>query len=59
MIDNKDLQNVLNAIGAVIEISAFIYRTMMKNGFPEDESYTVAHDFILERLSPNSDEQDE
>lgn len=57
--DNKELQAAINALGAMIEIAAFVYKTMMHYGFPQDEAYSVAHDYILKQLCPEKEENTE
>lgn len=59
MMNNKELQAAINALGAMIEIATFMYKTMMHYGFPQDEAYSVAHDFILTKLCPEEKENTE
>ena len=48
-----DLENILTTIGAMIEISYFIYEQMEKEGFTADQAFETAQKFILQTL-PNA-----
>ena len=38
------------ALGALCEISGFMYKQLILNGFPEERAYTIAAEYILTTL---------
>lgn len=47
---NKQIEDVLNAIGAVIEISRFIFIKMQEEGYAYDEAFNTAQEYIFQSL---------
>ena len=52
---NNTLDETLTAIGAIIELAAFIRDTMIKNGFAESDAVQTAQEFILLKLDPDGE----
>ena len=51
----------IDALGALCEIAGFMYRQLIKNGFPEERAYNIAAEYILNTLIviKQEDETDE
>lgn len=50
---NNELIDVLNAVGAIIEISRFVYVQMIKQGFTKAQAFQTAQKIILQAMPSN------
>lgn len=48
---NEEVEKKITAIGAVIEISRFIFDKMQKEGYTYDESFQTAQKYLLQQLT--------
>ena len=46
-----EVENTITAIGAIIEISRFMYKKMKEEGYSHDEAFKTAQCFILMSLN--------
>jgi hypothetical protein len=55
-----EVEKAITAVGAIIEISRFIFTKMIEEGFSYDEAFKTAQCFILMSLNVGrSNEQEE
>lgn len=57
MFDNQELNNVLNGIGAMAEMTALFYAGLLKNGVDAPSASRIAGDFIKAILNNGKDEK--
>ena len=48
---NDEIEKAITAVGAIIEISWFLYNQMIKEGYTEEQSFQTAKEFILQSLN--------
>ena len=56
---NPKVEEVITAIGDVIEISMFVLTKMVKEGFSYDEAFKTAQEFILRSLNVGGSNEQE
>lgn len=56
--DDK-LIEALNAIGAIVEISRFVYAQMIKQGFTKSQAFQTAQKVILQAMPNNKSSNSE
>lgn len=56
--DDK-LIDALNAIGAIVEISRFVYVQMIKQGFTKAQAFQTAQKIILQSMPSNKSSNSE
>ena len=49
-------ENVLDAIGALCELTGFIFQQLMKNGFTREEAFQMAAEYFIGSLNGNKRE---
>ena len=59
----ENIEEAINALGAVCEIAGFMFKQLRKNGFTREEAYEIAAEYILRSLlgdkSFEKEDQDE
>lgn len=46
-----EVEKAITAVGAVIEISRFIFKKMTEEGYSYDEAFNTSQEFILRSLN--------
>lgn len=48
-----EVEKAITAVGAIIEISWFMYEKMIDEGYSQDEAFQTAQKYILQSLKTN------
>lgn len=56
---NEALNNVTNAMGAAVELSAFLFDQLVKKGFTREEALEITKDYLLGMITTRRDKDGE
>ena len=55
---NNPIKDMINAIGAMAEVSAMMYRELVKNGVPADHACSMVNSYIRTTLKADGGNND-
>ena len=55
----NDNKSAIEAIGALCEISGFMYKQLIKNGLSEQRAFEIVAEYILTTMSGNNKNQED